>query len=146
MPLENILPPFNMESAQYGAFDFTTTSLELIEMVPLAKVCRGVLCDSQSGVNACGCLTTVHKRESWAGQFTLSCGELASMERTTSVLVSIRLTQQFVHHNLFRLPVIDPLEMEDSVSLARTSNKTIYNNFYKCFIFINLFANKLNLV
>ena len=116
---QNILPPTNVDLPGYVFFDFVTRDIALEMATATSGVCRGVLCDGQSGLDSCGC-TFSPARKRWALSLKFTAPEFMDIANDTVQITSFMATTVFVSPDVYNLPVSDPChipaDLDDAVS------------------------------
>ncbi len=115
---ELVPPPGDAHEPDYINFSFITKSLRIRSASILDKVCTGSLCDSQTGTNACACLSADSQKH-WVVQLRFSCPELKDRSRTAIQLNSSRTTSWLVDPETWRKDIdtanVNPFDLDDAV-------------------------------
>ena len=122
-----VMPPTNMEKAQYVSFNFVSKSIQLAAVVPTDGVCNGTFCDSQNERDSCACIVADSRRH-WALKLTFVCDEFDEMAKGNVVLSSKASTNLFVVPAVTNLPLSDPLI--DSTAMG----DAVRNHKYSIFV------------
>ena len=119
----NILPPADVDAANYTGFDFVTKTLNIFSATPQDNVCTGTFCDAQSNAATCPC-TTSDPHKHWVLGITF-CDEFIDIARDQVTLTSLKTGAVFITVDKLQWPLtndtIDPFDLDDAVSLLLPS-------------------------
>ncbi len=118
-PDDLVPPPGDAHKPDYINFSFITTALRIKSASILDKVCTGTLCDSQTGDNACACLSADSQKHCVV-ELRFSCPELKDRSRSAIQLISAGTTSWLVDPETWRKDIdtanVDPFDLDDSVN------------------------------